>query len=1137
MTEKHNKLGRLFLARWIGIVCRHAWLVVLLALVAGGGSLYYAVTHVRIDARIDQMLSSKLPFRQAEIALKAALPKTRDTLAIVIEARTAEDADEAAQRLADRLAMYKNQFHDVLYTEGLPFFRRNGLLYLKLDKLEALSDRLAEAQPLLAAVASDPSLRGLANVFELAMDRADAKAVTALAPAINKMADAVDRLERGDTTPMSWRSLLAGNKAETLSERRKFIVVRPVRNLASLKPVGAAVERIESEAKRLGLTAENDISVRIIGNALMLQEELETVRNGIGFVGLLSFFLVLVLLLIGLRSIRLVAAAIVTLVLGLIWTAAFAVAIFGALNIISVAFAVLFIGLSVDFGIHFTLRYRESVANNSADQALQEAGQGVGGALFLSAVTAAFGFLSFLPTDYRGVSELGVISGVGMFIALFANLTVLPALIHLFPLTIARQPGKPFGAVRFDAFVKSHAGKITAAALVLGILGAASLPFAWFDDDPLNLRDPHSPAVATLLDVMHDPRAEPYGLEILAKDMKAAEDLKKRLEKIPTVESASTLLDLVPKNQDEKLAVIDNMAVVLTPVLHPATKRPPPDDSQRLIALGKLRGSLDKAGPSLAKSAKRLSDALDRLPAKPDSLLRLERVLVGGFDRMRDRLAEALRARPIDLKQIPAAVRERMLAADGRAIVNVKPAEDLRNPEARRRFARAVRAIAPNAVGPPVRFTAVGEAVIGAFQEAATIAFIVILALLFIVLRRAGDVAMVLAPIVLALLLTVASTVILDMPFNLANIIVLPLILGLGVAFGIQIVSRSRTEPSARLMETSTPRAVLFSALTTTGSFAALALSNHPGTASMGTLLTISIAFTLGCTLLVLPALLELRERQKGRTRRSGLQNADGVIFTTPEQLASELDRRRGGRPLAVFLDYDGTLTPIVARPELAVLGGDMRSIIRALASVHALAIVSGRERADVAGLAAIDGIYYAGSHGFDIGGPNGEALHQEGQDFIRSVREATTQLREALAPVNGAIIEPKTFSVAVHYRLLDADDMPKVRAAVDDVLRRHPELRETGGKRVIELRPRIEWDKGKAVLWLLEHFAKSGADPYPVYIGDDVTDEDAFAALTDTGLSVLVADADRPTHARYRLEDIDAVKRFLTVLLDERTT
>ena len=257
----------------------------------------------------------------------------------------------------------------------------------------------------------------------------------------------------------------------------------------------------------------------------------------------------------------------------------------------------------------------------------------------------------------------------------------------------------------------------------------------------------------------------------------------------------------------------------------------------------------------------------------------------------------------------------------------------------------------------------------------------------------------------------------------------------------------------------------------------------------------------------------------------------------TPEQLAAHLAEQRHGRPLALFLDYDGTLTPVVARPELAVLPEDMRATVRALAENGPVAIVSGRKREEVAKLVALQGFYYAGSHGFDIAGPDGRVLHQEGQDFIEAIDDAAKQLRQSLDRVKGAIIESKIFSVAVHYRLLDPADMPRVRAAVDAALDYHPELRETMGKRVIDLRPRIDWDKGKAVLWLVEHMAAHGADVYPVYIGDDVTDEDAFAALNGRGLTVLVAKADRPSHARYRLAGIDAVKRFLEALLEAQTS
>lgn len=259
----------------------------------------------------------------------------------------------------------------------------------------------------------------------------------------------------------------------------------------------------------------------------------------------------------------------------------------------------------------------------------------------------------------------------------------------------------------------------------------------------------------------------------------------------------------------------------------------------------------------------------------------------------------------------------------------------------------------------------------------------------------------------------------------------------------------------------------------------------------------------------------------------------DRPVAIAPDELAAQVARERKDRSLALFLDYDGTLTPIVARPEMAILPDDMRATVRALAEGCRVAIISGRKREDVEKLVALDMLYYAGSHGFDIAGPGGRVRHCEGQDFIPAIDDAERQLRQSLAGVNGAIIESKVFSVAVHYRLLDPAEMPRVRDAVDAVLRGHPDLIETKGKRVIDLRPRMDWDKGKAVLWLGAAMASDGDDVFPVYIGDDVTDEDAFAALQDRGLSVLVAAADQPSRARYRLDDIGAVKRFLDTLLD----
>lgn len=248
-----------------------------------------------------------------------------------------------------------------------------------------------------------------------------------------------------------------------------------------------------------------------------------------------------------------------------------------------------------------------------------------------------------------------------------------------------------------------------------------------------------------------------------------------------------------------------------------------------------------------------------------------------------------------------------------------------------------------------------------------------------------------------------------------------------------------------------------------------------------------------------------------------------------------EIRRRLAGRQLAIFLDYDGTLTPIVDRPELAVLSEPMRETVRKLARHCTVAIVSGRDRRDVEQLVGIESLVYAGSHGFDIAGPNGfEMQHEEGAKHAPILREAEAELRELIGDVPGVLIEPKRYALAVHYRLVSDKDVPRVLEAVDEVAARHQRIRRTGGKKIIELRPRLDWDKGKAVLWLLEALDLVRPDVLPLYVGDDLTDEDAFAALADRGIGILVGDAPAgPSQAHYSLRDPAEAQEFLEQLVE----
>jgi trehalose 6-phosphate phosphatase len=235
---------------------------------------------------------------------------------------------------------------------------------------------------------------------------------------------------------------------------------------------------------------------------------------------------------------------------------------------------------------------------------------------------------------------------------------------------------------------------------------------------------------------------------------------------------------------------------------------------------------------------------------------------------------------------------------------------------------------------------------------------------------------------------------------------------------------------------------------------------------------------------------------------------------------------------VAIFLDYDGTLTPIVSQPENAWLSESMRKAVRELAARVPVAILSGRDLDDIRRRVNIDAIVYAGSHGFDIAGPRG-LRRQMATELTPNLDQAENELREVLDGIPGARVERKRFSIAVHYRNVKENDASKVERAVGEVAARHRELRRIDGKKVYELLPDIDWDKGKAVLWLLEALgleSRSGGIR-PVYIGDDRTDEYAFRALDQRGISILVSEQSQPTAASYSLKNTDEVEYFLREL------
>ncbi|MHC8509243.1 MAG: MMPL family transporter [Rhodospirillales bacterium] len=844
------------------------------ALTAAAG-LYFAA-NLEIRTSTTDMLSEDLPFRQNQQAASDAFPKLSDNILIVVEGVIPDTADEAAIRLAAALEKQDGAFTRVLDFAGLEFFRRNGLLFLSVDELEDLTFRLAQAQPFLGALSADPTIRGFANMMSLAIDEVGGGGDTGfdMTRALDAVSEVAEAQAEARFMPLSWERLMRDKLDETGAARR-FINVQPKLDFSSLEPAARAIRAIYKTAEDLGLDESAGVRIRLTGSAVLEHEELQSVQQGMGLAGALAFTIVTIVLVWGLGSIRAALAVLVTLAAGLVFTAAFAILALGSLNLISVAFAVLFVGLGVDFGIHMALRCREEAAEGAEDP-VGEGTRRVGYALGLCTLTSMTAFFAFLPTDYTGLAELGLIAGAGMVIALAVTIILLPALIRLFGAGhAARRPVKALKWTGPAARAIQNNGR--AITLFAAVLGVSALWFAKdvrFDFDPMNLRDPDAPAMRTYLDIIEgDKKAPPLAITALASSAEEARAWIDELKALDVVRDVESVFAFAPRNMEDKLDLIDAAVFYLLPALEVGLDTAPPDDAARKQVTddltARLRDLTGRQGATpLGASAARLAGALEPIARDSGLLREFERRITATLPSRLEIMKTSFEPDEVTLETLPPVIRDDYITADGRYRLRILPKEDVRAPDALDRFVNAVQAVVPQASGSPVTIKEAGDAVVGAFLKASAIALVVITIILIFALRSVRDIAFVFIPLVLAAVLTGATSVLIGVPFNFANVIVLPLLFGLSVDFGIHLVlrereNRGRGEGGVLARSSTTPRAVFCSALTTIGSFGAISLSAHVGTASMGILLTVALTHTLFCGLIVLPAVMAWTERAR----------------------------------------------------------------------------------------------------------------------------------------------------------------------------------------------------------------------------------------------------------------------------------
>ncbi|TAJ88660.1 MMPL family transporter [Reyranella sp.] len=855
-------MGTSLVGRTVAVSIRHSLIVLLGALAATAAALVYLSQNFAMTAETSQLISPKLDWRKRGIEFDKAFPQLQNLTMIVVDGATPELADDGAKRLASALQQRPDLFHNVRQPDGGRFFERNGLLLLPMDDVRSVTDALIKVQPLLSALAADPSLAGamkMLNVTLLGIEGGDVK-LKDIEPQLNALAGTFEKAVAGQPAYFSWRTLVTGD-APDLGDKRRLILVQPEMDYGQLQPGQGASDAIRAMAGLLNLDPAHGVTVRLTGQVPLADEEFASLADDAGLITAAMAAALIGILWLAVRSTRITFAIICTTLIGLVITAAIGLLAVGRFNLISVAFIPLFVGLGVDFSIQFSVRtLAERLVRPNLEAALVATGKTIGRALALSAAAIGVGFFAFLPTSYLGVAELGTIAGLGMIVAFTLTISLLPTVLLLL-----RAPQAGLKEVGFtllapvDDLVHRHRRAVLIVALLAATAAAALLPLLRFDYNPLNLKSPRVESMATLRDMQHDRNWSLDAINILAPSLADAAPLARRLADLPEVSRVVSLNSFMPENQKEKLVLIGDAVDVVEPVLDVEPAQPATDAElqQRLGATAiSLRvaaeHSLDAAA---AASARRLADVLDRLKtATPAVRASAAAAVVTPLKIMLDQVRTQLKARPISIETLPKELIADWMTLDARVRLLVLPKDD-HSDASLRRFAQAVQSVAPDATGWPISTVASGESIVHAFLQAGTYSFLAITLLLVAVLRRVRDVVLTMLPVILSGLLTFGTCAALDLPLNFTNIIALPLLLGVGVAFNIYFVLAWRAGETA-MLQSSLMRAVVFSAMTTATAFGALWLSSHPGTASMGRLLMISLAWELLVTVLFRPALL-----------------------------------------------------------------------------------------------------------------------------------------------------------------------------------------------------------------------------------------------------------------------------------------
>lgn len=901
--DSHHSFRR-FCQGLVGALRRGAWGVILASLALSALSAYYTYRHLAFrTSRSDLVAADQRLVQLAEKVTREF--GSRDDFVVVVENGHPSRTKAFAEALARKLKAYPQEFPEVFYRLSPESFRRWALWYLEPEQLQELRERLERYQPLIHSLAAEPTLvrlfQGLnqeltrnllGEVFVGFLDQGPSGSrgreldlLPALLGPLNETLKGT-----GDRAPAgaAWffpamTELEQEGYFLTENDRYLLFLVTPrkdssaqvFQSLTLLRELVAQV-RADFPEVRAGVTGPLALEV----------DEMQSAMADITLATWLSLGGQLCLLILFLRSLRRTLLQAAVLVAGLSWTFAMATLVVGHLNLLSIVFAPLMLGITIDYGIHWLCRLEEEQAHQgkTTGNALVCTLEGATPGIVVAALAATASFVPLVFTGFKGLAELGLILAFGVILMLLATFVLLPSLLLVTedfgpPAAGPGCPGRP------QAFLRLHwrrPGLVVTAGLLLAVLGAVSLRGVQFDLNPLNLQNQKTESVVWELKLLKDSRySTAYG-SLTAGSLEELKAKTATLKKLSSVSHVESVLSFLPETEAGREAALARLAPLVPELPWPAAPHSPADPHSLTLALQSLRYKLagileaHPAAPGVQEAHRLLGEILPRLEAlTPEARARLAAFEAAFFADLREKwqwLREAAASGPPGLADLPPEVRERFVSPQGTFLIRVFSSEDIWNPETLARFVADLRRVDPEVTGDPVLLHEFTTAFRNACLWAAGLGLGLILLMLCLVFRSLKLGLLALLPLGVGTGWTLNLMWLLDLPFNQANVLFLPLILGEAIAFGIIILMRWQREASARVitLPASTAKGVVLSALTTTLGFGSLMVSGHQGTFSLGLLATVGSLSVLLASVSVLPAVLRLVAREAALPKLSG---------------------------------------------------------------------------------------------------------------------------------------------------------------------------------------------------------------------------------------------------------------------------